>query len=90
MALDPDVVADDALRRPVEEYFAWLTERLRQLLEEAHGAAQIASHLAPAEVSAAVVATVQGGYVLARALQDPRTMSAAIDGLIALLTGQEG
>ncbi|MEV5826794.1 TetR/AcrR family transcriptional regulator [Spirillospora sp. NPDC052242] len=90
MALDPDVVADDALRRPVEEYFSWLTERLRQLLEEAHGAGQIAPHLVPEDVSSAVVATIQGGYVLARALQDPRAMSTAIEGIIALLTGWEG
>ncbi|MFE4719911.1 TetR/AcrR family transcriptional regulator [Streptomyces sp. NPDC056728] len=89
MALDPDVVADDALRRPVEEYFSWLIERLRQLLE-AHGAGQIAPHLVPEDVAVAVVATIQGGYVLARALQDPSSMSAALNGIIALLTGREG
>lgn len=90
MALDPDVVADDALRRPVEEYFSWLTERLRQLLDEAQTAKQIAPHLVPEDVSVAVVATIQGGYVLARALQDPSAMSAALDGIIALLTGGAG
>ncbi|WP_229919977.1 TetR/AcrR family transcriptional regulator [Streptomyces minutiscleroticus] len=90
MAFDPDVVADDALRGPVEGYFSWLTERLRQLLEEARTAEQIAPHLAPADVSVAVVATIQGGYVLARALQDPSAMSAALDGVIALLTGGKG
>ncbi len=90
MALDPDVVADDALRRPVEEYFSWLAECLRQLLDEAHRAKQIAPHLVPEDVSVAVVATIQGGYVLARALQDPSVMSAALDGIIALLTGGAG
>lgn len=89
MALDPDVVPDAALRRPVEEFFSWLTERLRQLLDEAHRAGQLAPHLAPEEVSAALVATIQGGYVLARAQQNPGCMAAAIDGIAALLTQQE-
>ncbi|MGC4998389.1 TetR family transcriptional regulator C-terminal domain-containing protein [Streptomyces sp. DT195] len=90
MALDPDVVTDDALRRPVEEFFSWLTDRLQGLLDEAKRLGQIAPHLVPDDVSAALVATIQGGYVLARAQQDPRAMTASIDGITALLTLQEG
>ncbi len=89
MVLDPDVVADDDLRRPLEDYFSWLTARIRELVEEAREDGQLASHLAPVDVAAAVVATVQGGYVLALAAQDPGAMSAAIDGLVGLLTRPE-
>jgi TetR/AcrR family transcriptional repressor of nem operon len=31
---DPDVMADPELRRPVEETFSWLTDRLAGLLAE--------------------------------------------------------
>ncbi|MHB9759283.1 TetR family transcriptional regulator [Streptomyces sp. BYX5S] len=89
MALDPEVVADEELRRPVDAFFSWLTDRLRQLLDEAQRSGRIAPHLAPVDVAAALVATIQGGYVLARAQQDPRAMTASIDGITALLTLRE-
>ncbi|WZB71009.1 TetR/AcrR family transcriptional regulator [Achromobacter xylosoxidans] len=35
LAADPDVVADPSLRKPLEDTFAWITERLAALLREA-------------------------------------------------------
>ncbi len=78
LTADPDVLADPALRAPLTETFAWLRGRLTELLTEA-GRAN------PGQTAATVVATLQGGYVLARAGGDPAAFTDAVEGLIALL-----
>jgi len=82
---DPEVVADEDLVQPVAGYFAWLVDTLAGLLAEASAAGDLAPHLSPREVASAAVATVQGGYVLARASHDAASMTVAVDGLVALL-----
>ncbi|WP_129841499.1 TetR/AcrR family transcriptional regulator [Streptomyces sp. RFCAC02] len=79
---DPDVMADPVLRAPVEETFAWLRERVAAVLaEDPRPAAE------PAALAAAVVAVLQGGYVLARAADDSRSFDLAISGILSLLEG---
>ncbi|MET7465849.1 helix-turn-helix domain-containing protein [Nonomuraea sp. NPDC005501] len=67
---DYDVATDDSLRAPVAELFSWLVGRITQVLEEdREDFRPDADILATASM---VVAAVQGGYVLARATQDPQ------------------
>jgi TetR/AcrR family transcriptional repressor of nem operon len=80
-AQDPDVLADPALRAPLDETFSWLRGRLAALVLEAFGPAVDAG-----AVAAAIVATVQGGYVLARSAGDPQPFADATGGLVQLLT----
>lgn len=86
LAADPDIVADDTLRKPLEETFAWITARLADLLHEA----QARGHLLPGLDSQALAATVlavrQGGYVLARAANSTAPYEQAIGGMVSLLT----
>jgi AcrR family transcriptional regulator len=79
-AQDPAVLADDSLRQTVDETFAWLRGRLSALVTEAFGDRVDAPALA-----ATIMATVQGGYVLARAAGDPRPFADATDALASLL-----
>lgn len=60
-----DVMADPELRRPVEETFAWLTDRLAGLLAEGHANDELDAGLDSAATATALVAVLQGGYVLA-------------------------
>jgi TetR/AcrR family transcriptional repressor of nem operon len=85
-ALDPDVVADPALRAPLASTFAWLQERLAGIVAEGQAAGEFPGDLDPGAVAATVVATVQGGYVLARSSGDPRAFTTATDGAVQLLT----
>lgn len=87
LAQDPDVVADAELREPVERHFAWLTGRIAELLDEGRDQGEVASALDSAAAAAALVAAVQGGYVLARAAQSPEPYARAVDGALALLAG---
>ncbi len=73
---DPDVMADPELRAPVDETFTWLRGRLAEVL----GAESTA---------AAIVAVLQGGYVLARASGGTEPFDAAIAGVLDLLRPPE-
>ncbi|CAK7280425.1 TetR family transcriptional regulator C-terminal domain-containing protein [Streptomyces sp. RM1] len=67
---DPDVVADDRLRAPVEEFFTWLQQRIADVLAEGVRTGELRPDTDVAAMASLVIATVQGGYVLARAQQD--------------------
>ncbi|MFJ9951622.1 TetR/AcrR family transcriptional regulator [Kitasatospora sp. NPDC091207] len=85
MAQDPDVVADPRLRAPVEETFDWLRGRLAAVIAEGQAAGELAPAADPADTAAAVVAVVQGGYVLARAAGTAEPFDQAVRGALGLL-----
>jgi TetR/AcrR family transcriptional repressor of nem operon len=84
---DSDVIAHPELREPVKETFAWLTDRLAELLREGCANGEIDSGLDPAATAAALVAVLQGGYVLARAAGSAKVYAQAVDGALGLLAG---
>ncbi|WP_446041385.1 TetR/AcrR family transcriptional regulator [Streptomyces sp. SID1121] len=85
LTMDPDIMADASLRAPVDATIGWLRGRLAAIVEEGVASGEFASGLDPVEVASAVVATVQGGYVLARASGSPAAFDAGVRGLLALL-----
>ncbi|MDT0468748.1 TetR/AcrR family transcriptional regulator [Streptomyces gibsoniae] len=85
LTMDPDVIASDALRAPVDATIDWLREQLAQLVEEGKEQGQFARALDAEEIAATVLATVQGGYVLARASGSPAAFDTAVRGLLTLL-----
>lgn len=86
LTMDPDVVASEALRAPVDETIGWLRGRLAEIVEEGKEQGEFGAELDGAEIAAAVLATVQGGYVLARACGSPAAFDAGVQGLLALLS----
>jgi TetR/AcrR family transcriptional repressor of nem operon len=82
---DPEVMADPKLRRPVEETFAWLRSRIAELLAEGRDRGEFDAALDPAATAATIVATLQGGYVLARAAGSAEPFTQAVDGVLGLL-----
>lgn len=85
LTMDPDVNASAELRAPVDETLDWLRERIAGIVEEGKEQGQFAPSLNGGEIAAAVVATVQGGYVLARASGSPAAFDAGVRGLLSLL-----
>lgn len=83
--MDPDVIASDELRAPVAETLAAIRERIAGIVEEGKRQGQFAPELDAERIAATILATVQGGYVLARAAGSPAAFDAAVDGLLALL-----
>ncbi|AUI63847.1 TetR family transcriptional regulator [Amycolatopsis sp. BJA-103] len=86
---DPDVMADPDLRKPVEDTFGWLTGRLAELLEEGRVNGELDASLDSTATATALVAVLQGGYVLARAAGSPDVFAKAVDGALGLLATKE-
>ncbi len=86
LTMDPDVVASDELRAPVDETLDWIRERLAGLVEEGKEQGEFAPELDGEEIAATILATIQGGYVLARAAGSPALFETGIRGLLSLLT----
>jgi AcrR family transcriptional regulator len=85
LTMDPDVLADDRLREPVDATLDWLRGLLASIVEEGRARGELSPALVPADIAATIVATVQGGYVLARASGSPAAFDAGVRGLLALL-----
>ncbi len=90
MTEDPDVIGDAVLRKPIEETLAWYERRIAELLAEGQESGELAAGFVPGQVAAAIVAVVQGGYVLAKAAQSVEPFDNAIEGAVTLLTGLRG
>ncbi|MFI1968500.1 TetR/AcrR family transcriptional regulator [Streptomyces cinnamoneus] len=85
---DPDVMADPVLRAPVDETFVWLRGRLADILAEGRDRGELDAALDPAGTASAVVAVLQGGYVLARAADSAELFHTAVTGVLALLSSR--
>ncbi|WP_215542785.1 TetR/AcrR family transcriptional regulator [Amycolatopsis sp. CA-230715] len=85
---DPDVMADATLRRPVQDTFTWVRERLAEVLAEGVRDGEFDAGLDPTATAATIVAVLQGGYVLARAADSPAPFEQAVDGVLGLLTAK--
>ncbi|MEV5605040.1 TetR/AcrR family transcriptional regulator [Streptomyces sp. NPDC052299] len=86
LTMDPDIVASDELREPVDETIAWLRDRLAGIVREGVDRGEFGPGVVPEDIAASIVATVQGGYVLARASGTTDAFEAGARGLLSLLT----
>jgi AcrR family transcriptional regulator len=82
---DPEVVVNPQLRAPLDETFEWLRGRLADVLAEGQARGEIAPGLDTDDIAAALVAVLQGGYVLARASGSAAPFDQAVSGALALL-----
>lgn len=80
LAQDPDVVDDAVLRAPVEALFTGLEDDIAAVLRDGVRTGELRPDADPEATAALVVAVVQGGYVLARARQDPEAFARAMRG----------
>jgi TetR/AcrR family transcriptional repressor of nem operon len=85
LTMDPEVMTDQALRRPVESAFARLRTRLAQVINEGQVNGELDPSLDPETTATALTAALQGSYVLARASGSKDTYAQAIDGVLGLL-----
>lgn len=88
LTMDADIIADPALREPVTETLDWLRARLAQIVSEGVARGEFDAGLDPERTAASVVATVQGGYVVARAAGSTAPFDAAVQGLLDLLAAR--
>ncbi len=84
LAAEP-AIGEAVIAAPITAYFHHVEDRLATRLGEAATAGRLHPNLDAREVAASLVAVVQGGYVLARATDDPAAMRRAQSGAAALL-----
>ncbi|WP_199827423.1 TetR/AcrR family transcriptional regulator [Streptomyces xylophagus] len=85
LTMDPEVIASAELREPVDATLDAIRERLAGIVEEGKEQGQFGAELDGEEIASTILATVQGGYVLARASGSPAAFDAGVRGLLALL-----
>ncbi|MFJ9895522.1 TetR/AcrR family transcriptional regulator [Streptomyces sp. NPDC091280] len=86
LTMDPDVIASAELREPVDAALDAIRERLAGIVEEGKEQGQFGAELDGEEIASTILATVQGGYVLARASGSPGAFDAGVRGLLSLLS----
>lgn len=85
MTYDADVLATPELLQPISDTLAWLVETIGSVISEGIGTGEFPPDTDAHQLASMIVATVQGGYVLARAQQDPAEFDTAVHGATALL-----
>ncbi|WP_123971828.1 TetR/AcrR family transcriptional regulator [Streptomyces sp. Ag109_O5-1] len=85
LTMDPDIVASDELRAPVDETLDQIRELIAGIVKEGKEQGQFGTQVDGEEIAATVLATVQGGYVLARASGSPAAFDTGVRGLLSLL-----
>lgn len=83
------VLSQEVLRHPIASYFRCSEQEISAVLAQAQREGALSEAIDTTDLAATLVAVVQGGYVLSRALQDPHQMDQAIRGALALLDGIE-
>ncbi len=83
------MLAEEILRSPLSAFFTAAERELAAVLEQAQQEGSLAAAVNVADLAATLIAVVQGGYVLARALQDAGQMEQAIRGALTLLDAIE-
>lgn len=83
------VLSQQPLRHPISSYFLFTEQEIVTALEQAQREGTLSETVDATAVAITLVAVVQGGYVLARALQDPHQMDQALRGALALLDSIE-
>ncbi|MER5962107.1 TetR/AcrR family transcriptional regulator [Streptomyces sp. NPDC002057] len=89
LTMDPEIVAEPALRAPVDEVIGRLRTRLAEVVQQGLDRGELSGSLDADETAATVLATVQGGYVLARATGSRAPFDSAVRGLLALLAPRD-
>lgn len=82
---DPEIIANQQLREPIDTTLSWLQSRLTDLVIEGQHSGELADTIVPHQTASMICAVLQGGYVLARGENSVEPFADAIEGALALL-----
>lgn len=80
----------DAIKEPVADYFLYAEKKMTQAFSEARENGFLSGEADSADLASAMMAMVQGSYILARANNDPALMDKALRGAVTLLEDVAG
>lgn len=82
---DEEVASNDELREPIAETYAWIQERIRQILAEGVERGELAPDVDAESLAVAILAVRQGAYTLARLGRSEEPFRQARDAVVQLL-----
>lgn len=85
LANEAEVLNTPELQAVLSRYFVRLEALVGAAMAQAQAEGDLNASLAPEQVAAAVIATVQGGFLLSRALNDPHAIARATEGAWTLI-----
>ncbi len=86
ITLDPSVVEDADLQRPIKRYFTHLHQLMSSTLEEAQRSGDMETTVAPEQLAYTIIASMQGGFVVSRACNNGGILGQGVAGVYAILT----
>jgi len=78
-------IESEAFRQPIAAFLEHIATHLQACLKAAQQDGTLAGNLDPAAIAAALVAVIEGGFVMARVYWEPAKMRLAIEGALQLL-----
>ena len=75
----------DEIRQPVEDYFSYTESKLTKAFSEAKQNGDLHGDTDPTDLASAMLAMVEGSYILAIASNDPTVLDKALRGVVTLL-----
>jgi AcrR family transcriptional regulator len=85
LAYDAEVISSPELREPLAATFTHIADLLQAALREAQAQGELRADCNCRDLALAIIATLQGAYIVARAQRDAGVMPSAVEGLVALL-----
>lgn len=85
LAQDPEIIALEELRQPVDEIFSGLQQRLIDVLDRGQANHEFLYVFETADLAAMIVSVLQGAYVVARAENSEVPFKRAMSGLLFTL-----
>ena len=85
MTYDSEIVQSETLRLPVENYFLALHELIYPCVSEMIKKSILQNSIDPQAFTTSIIAIVQGGFILARAYNDPKKLDEATEGMLSLI-----
>ena len=79
------VINSAELQQHLGRYFKHVSQRIETCLKEAKADGTLPASLKPKMLATTIMASIQGGYVVSRATQDPAAITRAAKGMLALL-----
>ena len=82
---DPDVIASHELRQPLTDLFDFVRRRLIEIIQAGVDSGEFDAALSPENTAEMIAASVQGGYVLARAANSVEPFNRMVAAVIDML-----
>lgn len=85
ITLDPSILEDADLQRPIKRYFTHLHQLMNNVLNEAQNNGQISKVIPANTLVYTIIASLQGGFLVSRACNDSGILKQSVEGIYAIL-----